>query len=239
MSRKNAKCEEFDEATVDNLADKIKAKIVKSIREMIREEMPGLVKSAVKEEMKTLIGKVSELSEENIRLKARIDAVETQLRANNLVIYGLPDASLAEVVATSSGDGTSRERGMNRRDTVQAIINCCNSKLGANISEGDIHSGYRIPSKSGPRPIVVTFASKMVRDRVYALRKALHKDRTSKIYINEHLTKPNSEIFARARKLVKDKKLLSAWTWNGHVYLKRGENSGPTRVQNLLDLEKY
>ena len=239
MSRKNTKCEEFDEATIDHLADKIRAKILKSIREIIREEMPGLIKSAVKEEMTKLIGKVNELNEENNRLKTRIDIVETQLRANNLVICGLPDASLAEVVATSSGDKVGQEQRVTRRDTVQAVVNCCNSKLGANISENDIQSSYRIPSKSGPRPIVVSFTSKMVRDRVYALRKSLHKDRSSKIFINEHLTKPNSEIFARARKLVKDKKLSSAWTWNGHVYFKKGENSGPIRVHNLLDLEKY
>ena len=239
MSRKNTKCEEFDEATIDHLADKIRAKILKSIREMIREEMPGLVKFAVKEEMTKLIGKVNELNEENNRLKTRIDIVETQLRANNLVICGLPDASLAEVVATSSGDKAGQEQGVTRRDTIQAVVNCCNSKLGANISENDIQASYRIPSKSGPRPIVGSFTSKMVRDRVYALRKSLHKDRSSKIFINEHLTKPNSEIFARARKLVKDKKLSSAWTWNGHVYFKKGENSGLIRVHNLLDLEKY
>ena len=165
MSRKNTKYEEFDEATIDHLADKIKAKILKSIREIIREEMPGLIKSAVKEEMTKLIGRVNELNEENNRLKTRIDIVETQLRANNLVICGLPDASLAEVVATSSGDKVGQEQGVTRRDTVQAVVNCCNSKLGANISENDIQSSYRIPSKSGPRLIVVTFTSKMVRDR--------------------------------------------------------------------------
>ena len=225
MSRKNTKCEEFDEATIDSLADKIRAKILKSIREIIREEMPVLIKSAVGEEMAKLIGKVNELSEENNRLKTRIDLVETQLRANNLVICGLPDASLAEVVSTPSVITAGQLQGMTRRDTVQAVVNCCNSKLGANISENDIQSSYRIPSKSGPRPIIVTFTSKMVRDRVYALRKFLHKDRSSKIFINDHLTKPNSEIFARVRSLVKDKKFSSAWTWNCHVYFKKGERT--------------
>ena len=182
---------------------------------------------------------MNELSQENNRLKSRIYIVETQLRANNLVKCGLPDASLAEMVAASSGEMASQIQEMTPRDTVQAAINCCNSKLGVNISENDIQPGYRNPSKRGPRPIVVTFTSKMVKDRVYALRKSLHKDRSSKIFINEHLTKPNSEIFARARKLIKDKKLSSAWTWNGHVYFKRGEISGPTRVHSHLDLEKY
>ena len=84
-------------------------KILKSVREMIREELPGLIKSAIGEEVKKLLGMVNELSEENNRLKA-------QLRANNLIIYGLPDASLAEA------------NGGSRRDTFQAVINCCNSK---------------------------------------------------------------------------------------------------------------
>ena len=70
------------------------------------------------------------------------------------------------------------------------------------------------------------------------LRACIPAQRSSKIFINEHLTKPNSEIFARVRSLVKDKKFSLAWTWNGHVYFKKGENSGPTRVHSLLDFEK-
>lgn len=77
MSRKNAKREEFDGFTIDNLADKIKAKILKSIREMTREELPGLIKSVIKEEVTTLIGKVRKLSQENIRLKTTIALIES------------------------------------------------------------------------------------------------------------------------------------------------------------------
>lgn len=52
------------------------------------------------------------------------------------------------------------------------------------------------------------------------------------------LTKINSEIFARARKLVEDKKPSSVWTWNDSVYFKRVQKSGPTRLHSLLDLER-
>ena len=69
-----------------------------------------------------------------------------------------------------SGDTSGQVHGGSRRDMVQAVINCCNSKLGVNISENDIQSGYRI-SKSGPLPIIVTFTSMMVTDIIYALRK--------------------------------------------------------------------
>ena len=66
------KCREknsFDEATMaDNLADKIKAKNLK-LGEITREELPGLIKSTVGEEVKKLLGVVNELSEENNRLK--------------------------------------------------------------------------------------------------------------------------------------------------------------------------
>ena len=105
MSRKNTKCEEFDEAIV---VEKIKATILKSIREMIREELPGLIKCAFEEELKKLLDRVIELNEENNRLKSRIDLVQTELRANNLVINWLPDASLAEVAATPSRDAGTR-----------------------------------------------------------------------------------------------------------------------------------
>ena len=59
----------------------------------------------------------------------------------------------------------------------------------------------------------------------------------SQVYVNEHLTKRNSEIFAKGRKLFKEKKIAAIWTWNGSVFLKRTESSRPVRIQELEVLE--
>ena len=74
---------------------------------------------------------------------------------------------------------------------MKAVIECCRKKLDLEISERDITAGFRVPGlKNAPRPIVVTFASRLVRDRIYELRRLLRKqDTAQKVYINEHLTK--------------------------------------------------
>ena len=50
------------------------------------------------------------------------------------MICELPDASLAKVAATLSGNVAGQLYGGSRRDIVQAVINCFNSKLCVNIS---------------------------------------------------------------------------------------------------------
>jgi len=40
------------------------------------------------------------------------------------------------------------------------------------------------------------------------------------IYINEDLIKPVADLFREARKLVKEKKLFSAWTYGGSLFVK-------------------
>ena len=77
------------------------------------------------------------------------------------------------------------------------------------VTSNDIVNCYRISGSKGFRPVVVTFSGKGVRDKVYeAKNKTLRGTRgNARVYVNEHLTKRNSEIFAKGRKLLKEKKL--------------------------------
>src|SRR6218665_1941161 len=99
----------------------------------------------------------------------------------------------------------------------------------------DITDIRRLFTKNGskPYPVLVEFSSKITRDRILQSRKRLrsapnHPDRP--IYINENLTKRNAHIFALARKLFKDKKIHSTWTYNGYTYIKPDESTKPRRI---------
>ena len=59
------------------------------------------------------------------------------------------------------------------------------------------------------------------------------------MYINEHLTRTNSELFAAGIKLFKDRKISSIWTRNGCVNIKRTEMDRPFRISSLEDLNKF
>ena len=163
-----------------------------------------------------------------------MDQLETQLRSNNLVIHGIPESTFAEAASVPMGE-EYLQKSPSGSDTDKAVIECCKSKLGLEISASDITAGYRISGpKKTPRPIVVGFATRIVRDRVYESRKLLRKQiGATKVYINEHLTRTNSEIFAAGRKIP------SIWTRNGYVYIKRTEMDKPLRISSLEDLNKF
>ena len=103
-------------------------------------------------------------------------------------------------------------------------------------------SAYRIPRglKQKHRPIDIHFATHRVRDAIYRARRGLRDNSHPSggaIYINEHLTKGNTEIFARARSLMRDKRISKAWTMAGFVFIKHtnSEADKPRRILSLQD----
>ena len=64
------------------------------------------------------------------------------------------------------------------------------------------------------------------------------KDLNLQVYINEHLTAKQGEMFADARSLVKKKQLKGSWTWRGRVFVKLGEDTPPILIKETTDLDK-
>ena len=58
----------------------------------------------------------------------------------------------------------------------------------------------------------------------------------SSIYINDHLTKFNSDLSLKARQLVKQKEAYSTYICDGRVYIKWSQGSTPVQVVSLSDL---
>ena len=97
-----------------------------------------------------------------------------------------------------------------RQDTIRAVLDCCRSRMKIDDTSNDIVNCYRISGSKGSRPVVVTFSGRGVRDKVYAAKKALRGPRgSSQVFIKEHLTKRNSDIFAKGRKLLREKNCSS------------------------------
>lgn|SRR6218665_1201169 len=64
------------------------------------------------------------------------------------------------------------------------------------------------------------------RNAVYFARKVLkNSSKSVPVYINEHLTRLNSEIFAKTKGLVKEKPLHSIWTREGLIYISVTDSS--------------
>ena len=181
-------------------------------------------------------------------LQARVEAMDSYSRRDNLIINGLKVTSFADaasVPSQSSQSSSSDQMGPAKNDSSieKAVIDLCNN-LNVNISAADISAAHRLGSaRTGSAsantqhtpPIIVRFTSRRARDLVYGARKNL-KSTSPKVFINEHLSKENATLFRDARLLVKAKKLQSAWSMNGSIFVKVTDTSQPVRVINRLNL---
>ena len=115
--------------------------------------------------------------------------------------------------------------------------------LGDNIS-----TSHRLPlpqsykgNRSSP-PLILKFTTRTVREKFYKARTKLKGCNTNEdlgyaennyIYNNECLTEQNQQQFNECLKFKKQKKLLSNWTSNGRVYLRKDMNTKP--ILNSID----
>jgi len=178
---------------------------------------------------------IKDLKIENQRLKnvvqqhsVQIEALENYTRVDNIIVHGLPEsfattASSARNDVGDRADPTQEQQLQPQKEDIFAtekiFTEFCRNKLHIAVSPSDISICHRLPSRNttAPRPVIVRFANRKMKSRILAQRNEL---KGSNIYMNEHLTKRTSDMFAKARKLVKDRVLLGAWTTNGRLTIK-------------------
>ena len=152
-------------------------------------------------------------------LYTRVDDLEQYGRRDTLEIQGIP------VIPNDN--------------PTQFVIEA--AKLtGVNIQENDISVAHRLKSrKQGQAPIIVKFARRSVRDKIFNNRKNL-KTKKSKdlpsissqpqvqsqtIYINESLTFYRKQLLKRATEFKKHQGFKYLWTSNGKIKLRQSDTS--------------
>lgn len=181
------------------------------------------------EEVKTnLKEKDSEIAD----LKEKVDALDQQTRAKTLRIMGLPEVMNA---------GQDQEGFETTPTTLEdTLIKFFKDKLQVDIPSYGIQSCFRLGKKEANkcRPILVNFTNEDLKAKVYRSRIKLQRKQPP-VFLNEDLTPTRAKLFAETRKLVKDRKLNTAWTQNGKVCMKETATSKVLTVQNIKTLEKY
>ena len=137
-------------------------------------------------------------------LENKINAIEQYSKINNLIISG-PEGFL-------DSDNPRSD-----------FIEFEDVKLNEKIENFDIVAIHKLLSKDNNiSKIIVKLYFHETKCNILKNAKKL-KD--TGIYINEHLTNINADIFFRARVLKKDKLIHSCWTSNGITFIKLQENS--------------
>ena len=244
--------QDFAEALLDPRVMEALTKALAPLRSSIEAALDKKIDSlgatlrALKTENVHLSEQCKALSLENGQLKQqlstcsqRVDDLERYTRSDNLIIRGLPENSAAEIAsaAPSLNDGaTLRE---SYASVEKSVIAFCKDSLKIDVSPSDISTAHRIKggTKDTTRPVIVRFTNRKVRNLVYGSKKLL-KGATSQVYISEHLTKTDSDLFFEARRLLREKKIFAAWTMNGlvHVRFSPDPTSRATTVHSRDDL---
>ncbi len=188
----------------------------------------------------------AELVNQNKRLTSQMNEMTQYTRRDDLMIHGLQLNTYADV--TSSLSAQSIDNGISSDATEEQVIKFFDEALKIKVGKADISVAHRVgqnratnaTSNSANRlypPILIRFTNRKIRDLIYASRKML-KNTMPGTYINEHLSPINAAIFMKARTLVKQKTLISAFTTNGVVYVRDSTAPGAKsrKIQDINDL---
>lgn len=195
------------------------------------------------------IKQVTLLEEQNIKktkqisaLEQRINDLEQYSRNSNVLITGLsvPQsyAATAAVQKRTSGPrlrprlNTEGDAGVNELNLEDVVLDLFNNKMAIKLDPDDLENVHLLPSRNKPLLVIVRFVS---RKKKYEVMKAKSTLKGKNIYINDHLTRLNAEVFKKTRELKKQNKLEATWTRNGKVFIKR-TNGKIAEVANISDI---
>src|SRR6218665_2736950 len=224
MAKKSQKSDDvLDMVMEDRLSARISATIMPQFTDMLnefRESMKCMLQEMLTEmfeiRIKPFEEEIRALSVKSESASLRIDSLENEIRQDFLVVHG----------STKEED-----------DLISSAITYFRDDLGQVIDRQDITLAYSLPGhQNKPGPVVLKFARRPDRDRILRARrssKTVHSSPTTQKYINEFLTKSNSELYGQARSLLKQGKIHSAWTMGGRVFIRFTDKSNERPVRIL------
>lgn len=206
--------------------------------------------SKVAKQQSVLIGLMEEVKELKIKLiekdkkitvlERRVDELEQYTRMEDVIMSGLSTRhrSYARMVAEEGNQG-----GETHKETYtieQQVVHFLESK-NIVVDSKMISACHMLPRKDKVKPaaIVIRFTSRKAKTDLLRQTKKL---RGTAVYINEHLTKKNSEIAGQARALRKQGKIQSTWTRNCKVWIKllgTPEEAKVLLIRDIEELEKF
>jgi regulator of replication initiation timing len=188
---------------------------------------------SVEKEQNNIIKENDKLYSELDYFRAKLNHIEQNARSNSFVIDGISETYAERVADVGDGEATSRE------DCIASVRSAIKESCNIEVSPTDIVSAYRLKTRrsNAPRPILVTFHSTSLRQKIIKSRRPKqtlvyqHKS----IYFNDHLTEMNNELLHKAKTFVKNHDAYAAWVRDGAVFVKWEQDSKPVRIRSYGD----
>ncbi|XP_075547670.1 uncharacterized protein LOC142582160 [Dermacentor variabilis] len=164
---------------------------------------------------------------QNEMLVKRVADLEQYSRLNNIEVKGIP---------------------LKKGEDCRAILKRVGDVIECPVSETDIETVHRVPSKSSDQHLIARFVS---RDKKNEFVKRARKARLrvshlgfsgtndTAVYVNDHLTISNKMLFAKALALKKAKKWQYLWTENSQIKARKASDSRVFRISAESDLRIF
>ena len=118
----------------------------------------------------------------------------------------------------------------------KTFVSLAEEKLRVSVDEIEITTIHDLSKrKDGSTPVIVQFLSADKKTEIMRQRKKL---KGSDIFLNDHLTQKNNELFAEARRLKKEGKIFGTWTMNCNIFVKKNEHANKVMIKSKQDLDK-
>lgn len=164
-----------------------------------------------------------------LNLEAKIDLLEQQARQCNIEISNMPER---------------------RNENLLVLLEGLGKQIGYNIRSEDVVSIHRVPhaaQNNKPKNIVAKFTTRILRDNIisaYRLKKGLSSEQlgisgtSHKIFVNEHLTLRNKQLFRQARETANIEGYKFVWTKHSTILVRETENSTVLAIRTVKDIDK-
>ncbi len=222
--RVTVQCEGMEE-TINNLKKEISD--LKAERETVNTTVENLrmIMKKKDREIEKLLWENQCRAEEMENLKIKQDQLEQQKYEKNVRIVGMPDPECSV------------------EEEKENVVRFAKETLKLKLKTTDISEVQRMGKKTDRKPsrdLIVKFKKKETRNIFYKERKKpFENGLQSRVYINEHLTSYRSNLFFAARKLVKSRKLHSAWSQHGNILIRRDESDNPKQINTHKELAPF
>ncbi|XP_072945528.1 uncharacterized protein [Epargyreus clarus] len=180
--------------------------------------------NCLKDELNHLTTRVKTLEDNNMKQ-------QQWARLQNIEICGIPE-----------------DKDENTLTVVQKI----SKHIGVPIEPSEVEFAHRVQPRRATstvraRPIVARLKHRFIKDKIMA---AARKHRnlnasdvgigciTSKIFINEHLTKENKILLSQCKQKVKELNFKFIWTKNCRIFVRKNEASPPISISSTADIAK-
>ncbi len=214
-------------------------------KKLIKEQCDESLKSCnetLRDEMKSRDDQIEALKKENLKMKRSLEKIKFHLECKDVQIEEMK--LKLDQVEQNQYDKNVRIVGMpepnGEINDLESIQKLAKTTFAMNVEKNDVVEIYRlgkVTDRKKTRDLIVKFRKKSTRDQFYNNRKKLMPNEEQKnVFINDHLTEQRANIFFEARRLVKARKLHSAWSQRGNILVRTEETDKPRQIRSHKQL---